>query len=115
MLLLDEPFGALGPDISAEIQVLVKRLWTETALTVVMVTHDMREAFTLATRVIAFERPRDRPDERERYGASLSADIKIWPPRIAGGFDPDSPDRDDPIDPVGLSRDDPALMLEGGR
>ncbi len=115
VLLLDEPFGALDPGIRADIHVLVKRLWNETALTVVMVTHDMREAFTLGTRVIAFERPRDRPDERERYGASLSADINIWPPRIAGGFDPDSPDRDDPIDPVGHGRDDPALMLEGGR
>jgi NitT/TauT family transport system ATP-binding protein len=117
VLLLDEPFGALDPGIRAEIHVLMKRLWNETNLTVVMVTHDMREAFTLGTRVIAFERPRDRPDERERYGASLSRDIDIWPPRHAGGHDPDrfpdSPDRDDPIAPAGPSRDDPAISPQG--
>ncbi len=36
-----------------------------------MVTHDMREAFTLASRVVAFERRRDRPEEKERYGATI--------------------------------------------
>jgi NitT/TauT family transport system ATP-binding protein len=113
MLLLDEPFGALDPGIRADIHVLMKRLWNETDLTVVMVTHDMREAFTLATRVVAFERPRDRPEERERYGASLSTDTPIWPPRKAGGIDPDRPDWDDPAAPAGLSRDDPAPVLEG--
>jgi NitT/TauT family transport system ATP-binding protein len=113
VLLLDEPFGALDPGIRADIHVLMKRLWNETDLTVVMVTHDLREAFTLATRVVAFERPRDRPDERERYGASLSSDIPIWPPRVAGGFDPDRPDWDDPAAATGLSRDDPAPVREG--
>ena len=108
VLLLDEPFGALDPGIRAEIHVLMKRLWHETELTVVMVTHDMREAFTLGTRVIAFERPRDRPEERERYGALLSRDIDIWPPRIAGEPSIFSPDRDDPVTPLGLSQDDPA-------
>ena len=106
VLLLDEPFGALDPGIRAEIHVLMKRLWNETNLTVVMVTHDMREAFTLGTRVIAFERPRDRPDERERYGASLSRDIDIWPPRRAGGDLEPSPDRDDPVTSEGSSQDD---------
>lgn len=119
VLLLDEPFGALDPGIRADIHVLMKRLWNETNLTVVMVTHDMREAFTLATRVVAFERPRNAPAERQRYGASLSQDISVWPPRVAGGSDPDtltlSPDRDDPIHPTGPSRDDPAHLPEGAR
>jgi NitT/TauT family transport system ATP-binding protein len=79
----------------------------------VMVTHDMREAFTLATRVVAFERPRDRPDERERYGASLSSDIPIWPTRKAGGLDPDRPDWDDQAASLAPGRDDPAPVLEG--
>jgi NitT/TauT family transport system ATP-binding protein len=109
VLLLDEPFGALDPGIRADIHVLMKRLWHETELTVVMVTHDMREAFTLGTRVIAFERPRDRPEERERYGASLSRDIDIWPPRIAGEPSAFAQDRDDPVIPLGQSQDDPAL------
>ena len=108
VLLLDEPFGALDPGIRADIHVLMKRLWHETELTVVMVTHDMREAFTLGTRVIAFERPRDRPEERERYGALLSSDITIWPPRIAGQNSVFDPDRDDPVMTLGSGRDDPA-------
>ena len=84
ILLLDEPFGALDPGIRADIHALTLRLWHETELTVVMVTHDLREAFSLATRVIAFERRRDRPEERERYGATISRDLDIWPKRIAG-------------------------------
>ncbi|PZQ51264.1 MAG: lauroyl acyltransferase [Rhodovulum sulfidophilum] len=91
VLLLDEPFGALDPGIRSDIHVLMKRLWNETPMTVVMVTHDLREAFTLSTRIIAFERPRDRPEEKERYGATITKDIAIWPPRVAGArtlFDP---------------------------
>jgi NitT/TauT family transport system ATP-binding protein len=84
VLLLDEPFGALDPGIRAEIHALTRRLWHETELTVVMVTHDLSEAFSLATRVIAFERKRDRPEERERYGATISRDIEVWPKRVAG-------------------------------
>jgi NitT/TauT family transport system ATP-binding protein len=84
VLLLDEPFGALDPGIRAEMQTLMLRLWNETDLTVVMVTHDLSEAFTLATRVLVFERPRDRPEERARYGARLTQDIAVWPPRVAG-------------------------------
>ena len=106
VLLLDEPFGALDPGIRADIHVLMKRLWHETELTVVMVTHDMREAFTLGTRVIAFERPRDRPEERERYGALLSRDIDIWPPRIAGAPLSNTPDQDDLVAPLGHGQDD---------
>jgi NitT/TauT family transport system ATP-binding protein len=96
ILLLDEPFGALDPGIRAEIHVLIRRIWDENNLTVVMVTHDLSEAFRLATRVIAFERPRDRPEERERYGATLgdvggmsngatiTKDFEVWPKKVAG-------------------------------
>jgi len=112
VLLLDEPFGALDPGIRSEIHELMKRLWHETKVTVVMVTHDMREAFTLATRVIAFERPRDRPEERERYGASLSSDIQIWPPRVAGAAM--NPDWDDLVFEPEPGRDDPVLALQPG-
>lgn len=101
LLLLDEPFGALDPGIRAEIHTLMRRLWHEHAMTVVMVTHDMREAFALGTRVIAFDRPRNRPEERERYGATITNDIAIWPPRVAGRqtiYDADiPPDQDDLI------------------
>lgn len=109
ILLLDEPFGALDPGIRADIHVLMKRLWNECELTVVMVTHDLREAFTLATRIIAFERRRNRPEEAERYGATVAKDIEVWPKRIAGSslF---SPGRDDLANSSGTGRDDPALQ-----
>jgi NitT/TauT family transport system ATP-binding protein len=62
-----------------------------------MVTHDLPEAFRLGTRILAFERSRNRPEERARYGATVAKDIAIWPPRIAGAAKPFSrPGRDDP-------------------
>ncbi|MGX7745527.1 ABC transporter ATP-binding protein [Rhodopseudomonas parapalustris] len=101
ILLLDEPFGALDPGIRADIHVLMKRLWNETELTVVMVTHDLSEAFSLATRVIAFERNRNRPEERERYGATISRDLEIFPRRVA---------QPHPDHPIRSGRDDPAAQ-----
>ena len=115
VLLLDEPFGALDPGIRAEIHPLMKRLWHETQMTVVMVTHDMREAFTLATRVVAFERPRDRPEEKQRYGATITKDIAIWPPRRAGDPSHIRPDRDGPVASLGPRRDDPSSSPPGDR
>ena len=107
ILLLDEPFGALDPGIRADIHVLIRRIWNENDLTVVMVTHDLSEAFRLGTRVIAFERPRNRPEELERYGAtigemsakaigaasgaSVTQDFDVWPRKIVDtlpGADP---------------------------
>lgn len=111
ILLLDEPFGALDPGIRADIHVLIRRIWNSSHLTVVMVTHDLSEAFGLGTRVIAFERQRNRPEELERYGATLSEDlatpgdaptvvqsaplpkgatvtrdIEVWPRKVAAGL-----------------------------
>ncbi len=108
VLLLDEPFGALDPGTRAEIHALMRRLWNTCEMTVVMVTHDISEAFKLANRVVAFERPRDRPEERLRYGARISKDIALWPPRVAGGSVFDPPCRDDATSASGTGRDDPA-------
>jgi len=51
-LLLDEPTSALDPDSKSDIERLVRRLADE-GLTVVMVTHDQRQATELADRAIA--------------------------------------------------------------
>ncbi|MEW6122791.1 MAG: ABC transporter ATP-binding protein [Pseudomonadota bacterium] len=108
ILLLDEPFGALDPGIRADIHVLMKRLWNSCEMSVVMVTHDLKEAFTLATRVIAFERRRTG-DDRARFGAVVARDIEVWPRRVAG--QPDIPaGRDDPAAPSDPVRDDPAPL-----
>lgn len=84
VLLLDEPFGALDPGIKRDIHALMRALWSETRMTVVMVTHDLSEAFRLGTRVIAFERPDDVGGEPERFGARVTYDIDVVP-RSAGG------------------------------
>lgn len=117
VLLLDEPFGALDPGIRGDIHALMRRLWNEEELTVVMVTHDLSEAFGLATRVIAFERPRLDPVDGDRYGAVIKDDIEVWPRRVAGQPSPHrdetksitAPGRDDPAQDQGQARDDLAL------
>ncbi len=111
ILLLDEPFGALDPGIRTDIQALMRNLWHETNLSVVMVTHDLSEAFRLGTRIIAFERRRDRPEEKSRYGATIAKDIEIWPPRLAGRRD-QRPGRDDPAF-EGVNPGRPALQPAG--
>ena len=50
-LLMDEPFGALDPITRAELHREFRRIQQRVRKTVVLVTHDMREAFALADRV----------------------------------------------------------------
>ena len=57
LLLLDEPFGALDPGIRAEMHELLNILWMDTQMTVIMVSHDLSEAFGLGTRVIVMDKP----------------------------------------------------------
>ncbi len=51
ILLMDEPFGALDPITRLELQREFQRLQQELGKTVVFVTHDIQEAFILATRI----------------------------------------------------------------
>jgi thiamine transport system ATP-binding protein len=51
VLLLDEPFGALDVVLKAELVLEVQRLLRDQGITVLAVTHDRQEAFTLADRV----------------------------------------------------------------
>jgi osmoprotectant transport system ATP-binding protein len=51
MILLDEPFGALDPITRREIQQEFRSLQKKLGKTMVFVTHDVREAFALATRI----------------------------------------------------------------
>ncbi|WAC48278.1 ATP-binding cassette domain-containing protein [Asticcacaulis sp. SL142] len=75
VLLLDEPFGALDPEIRLEMHELVLRLWSEQKLTILMVTHDLHEAFKLATRVIKVDKRRHDPQAPHRYGSKIVCDI----------------------------------------
>jgi osmoprotectant transport system ATP-binding protein len=51
ILLMDEPFGALDPITRLELQQEFRRLQEELGKTVVLVTHDIQEAFFLASRI----------------------------------------------------------------
>ncbi len=77
ILLLDEPFGALDPGIRADMHVLITRLWREFGLTIVMVTHDIKEAFALGTRVLTLDKRRHDPHAPQRYGAGVIYDIAL--------------------------------------
>ncbi len=67
MLLLDEPFGALDPGTRAQMHALIKPLWREHGITVILVTHDIKEAFALGTRLVALNHYRDDPQAPGRY------------------------------------------------
>jgi NitT/TauT family transport system ATP-binding protein len=77
ILLLDEPFGALDPGIRRDMHALITRLWREHALTIAMVTHDIAEAFALATRVLTLDKRRHDPHAPHRYGATAVYDLAL--------------------------------------
>jgi NitT/TauT family transport system ATP-binding protein len=77
-LLLDEPFGALDAQLRLIMQKELLKLVDASGMTVVLVTHDLDEAVSLADRVIVFtSRPgriravRDIPIPRPRDPATL--------------------------------------------
>jgi NitT/TauT family transport system ATP-binding protein len=77
VLLLDEPFGALDPGTRAQMHALILPLWRERKMTVIMVTHDLKEAFGLGTRLLAFDRARVDPQAPGRFGAVVTYDLDL--------------------------------------
>jgi len=73
VLLMDEPFGALDPVTRAELHAEFHRIQQHVRKTVVIVTHDMGEAFALADRIgvvddgalAVFERPETIVESRD--------------------------------------------------
>jgi osmoprotectant transport system ATP-binding protein len=84
ILLMDEPFGALDPVTRAELQREFRALAKQLRKTIVFVTHDLREALLLASRIVLLKAgrivasaPRDEflqleHEEVRAFGASLS-------------------------------------------
>jgi NitT/TauT family transport system ATP-binding protein len=80
ILLLDEPFGALDPGVRLDMHELITELWRENGLTILMVTHDIREAFKLGTRVVAIDKRRRDPHAPHRYGSTAVYDFPLDKP-----------------------------------
>src|SRR5439155_16408734 len=55
VVLMDEPFGALDPLTRAELHAEFRRIQTRLRKTVIIVSHDMGEAFALGDRVGVLE------------------------------------------------------------
>lgn len=55
ILLMDEPFGALDPVTRAELQREFRTLAHRLQKTIIFVTHDLREALLLASRIVLLE------------------------------------------------------------
>lgn len=83
ILLLDEPFGALDPGIRKDMHALLLQLWSETRMTVFMVTHDLAEGFNLGTRLLVFDKVRHDPQSPNAYGARVTYDIPLNEARMS--------------------------------
>ncbi len=77
ILLLDEPFGALDPGITADLHRLILDLWATNRMTILMITHDIRESFQLGTRLLVFDKVRHDPQAPEAYGARVTYDLRL--------------------------------------
>jgi NitT/TauT family transport system ATP-binding protein len=86
ILLLDEPFGALDPGITADMHTLILQLWNLHKMTIFMVTHDLKESFELGTRLLVFDKIRADPQAPGAFGATITYDIPL-----KGHRDPSTP------------------------
>jgi len=92
VILMDEPFGALDPLTRSELHREFRRIQERLHKTVVMVTHDMAEAFALGTRLGVLDQGRlvalDTPsaiagaaDSRIRMFLDALPPVPVIPPR----------------------------------
>ncbi len=96
LLLLDEPFSALDESLRISLRKELLRLREELGLTIVFVTHDLREAHLLADRLAVFDEGRvlqfaDRETvfrrPANRRVAELTGVANIWPGSVSGAND----------------------------
>jgi len=81
VLLMDEPFGALDAMTRDVLHEELERLWTETHLTVIFVTHNVREAIRLGDRVVLLT---SRPGRiAEEYPIDIPRPRRLDSPEVA--------------------------------
>ncbi len=99
LLLLDEPFGALDPLTRASLQREFKELSRQLGKTVIFVTHDVREALLLGTRIglmhagqlVLLETPEDFLRSREEHARAYIETLRLDPRIIAAIQDQEPP------------------------
>src|ERR1700721_3592835 len=77
ILLLDEPFGALDPGITADMHTLILKLWNMNKMTIFMVTNDLRESFELGPPLLVFDKVRVDPQAPDAFGATITFNIPL--------------------------------------
>jgi osmoprotectant transport system ATP-binding protein len=95
ILLMDEPFGALDPMTRTELHAEFARIQARVRKTVMIVTHDMREAFALANRIgvldagrlIAYDSPQALSGSTDPRVRELLAGVSV----IAAASTPSKP------------------------
>ena len=84
LLLMDEPFVSLDMPTANHLRALVTRLWRSRRMTTIFVTHDLREAMVLGTRLLFLTRSPGRaaldcrpdlPPPGERGAAEIEAAV----------------------------------------
>jgi NitT/TauT family transport system ATP-binding protein len=85
LLLLDEPFGALDQFTREELWQIMQKLWMAKKTTVLLVTHDLREAAFLANRICVMSaRPgRILDDSAVAFARPRTIDITYEPDFVA--------------------------------
>ena len=74
---MDEPFGALDPLTRAELHREFRRIQQRLRKTVIIVTHDMGEAFALGDRVGVLDEGRLIACDRARQVVARSTDPRV--------------------------------------
>ena len=77
MLLLDEPFGALDAFTREELWCVLRDLWAEHRFTVILVTHDLREAVFLADTVYVMSKRPGRILARRAIDLPRPRDLEV--------------------------------------
>jgi len=109
LLLLDEPFSSLDRPAAWQLRAVLLALWSAHAPTVVLVTHDLREALCLADRVLFLSaRPasvilevpvslaRPRPPDGPEIETLERALLEAHPRLLSGILGPDPPAAEPP-------------------